>query len=236
MEKSEIQDALEHQHKMARVLRERLQQRELQEAQYGIDTPPQVLTEIQELTERIAGHDAEIARLQTLAVEEQLPLAAADYRASLADEWQRGGGQLPIGAVARLELRRLQLGVPSELAQSLAAEVRAGLARDALAELSQKDLGDLFAGYTQDIGTYLDTLALGQEAIGYERIARLLRQIATAIAYDPDTAAAALLPLIAADELLPAKEIEAILLRYARFYPFQYDQGLFARFLGHVGG
>ncbi len=234
MEKSEIQDALEHQHKMVRVLRERLQQRELQEAQYGIDTPPQVLTEIQELSERIAGHDAEIARLQTLAVEEQLPLAAADFRACLADEWQRGGGRLPLGAVARLELRRLQQGITAELAQSLTAEVRAGLARDTLAAISQKDLSDLFAGYTQDIGTYLDTLALGQEAVGYERIARLLRGIASAITYDPDTAAAEILPLIAADELLPAQEIEAVLLRYARFYPFQYDQSLFARFLGHL--
>ncbi|GAB4216972.1 MAG: hypothetical protein OHK0022_58770 [Roseiflexaceae bacterium] len=233
MNKTEIQDALEHQHKMVRVLRERLQQRELQEAQYGIDTPPQVLTEIQELTERIAAHDAEIARLQTLVVEEQLPLAAADYRASLADEWGRGGGRLPIGAVARLELRRLQLGIPVELAQSLTVEVRAGLARDALAPLSQKDLGDLFAGYTQDIGSYLDTLALGQDTAAYGRIALLLRQVAAAVAYDPATAAAAILPLLSADELLPPEEIEAILMRYARFYPYQYDQQLFAAFLGH---
>jgi hypothetical protein len=231
MDKSEIQDALEHEHKMIHILRQRLQQRELQEAQYGIDTPPQVLTEIQELRDRICGHEAEQARLQTLAVEEQFPLASAEFRVMLAEEWLRNGGRAGVASAARLELRRLQLGIPCEQAQQFTQEIRADLAHEALSQLSRKDLVDLFVSTGQAVGDYLDALESGYDGAAQERIARAFASLAGAISYDPQAAAADVLMAISADDLLPAAEIEQTLLRYARFYPYRYDQAAFSRFL-----
>lgn len=233
MDKTEIQDALEHQHKMIRILRGRLQQRELQEAQYGIDTPPQVLTELQELQERIRNHEAEQARLQTLAVEEQFPLASAEFRAQLAEEWQRGAGRVGVAGAARLELRRLQLGIPCDLAQQFTQEIRAALAHETLARLSLKDIVDLFVSPSQEVGDYLDSLVAGRDGVGQERVARAFACLADAVSYDPQQTATDVLLAVSAEDLLPAAEIEATLLRYVRFFPYRYDQAGFALFLGY---
>lgn len=233
MDKSEIQDAQEHQRNMIRILRERLQQRELQEAQYGIDTPPQVLTELQELQQRLRSHEAELARLQTLAVEEQFPLASAEFRVQLAEEWQRGVGRLGVAGAARLELRRLQLGIPCDQAQQFSQEIRAALAHETLAQLSLKDVVDLFISAGQEVGDYLDGLATGRDAAGQERVARAFACLADAISYDPRQAASDVLLAVSAEDLLPAAEIEALLLRYVRSFPYRYDPDTFTLFLSY---
>ncbi len=66
--KQELSEQLEHQCELLRILRRRLQQRQLQEAQQGFSTPPEIVTEIYDLSERIQQHEDEIERLQTLIV------------------------------------------------------------------------------------------------------------------------------------------------------------------------
>jgi hypothetical protein len=138
--KQEIDEALAHQQKMLRVLRQRLQQRELQEAQLGINVPPEVMTEIQALNERVRIHESEIERLQTLAAEGQLSVAEAEYRAILADVWGTPQGRPTVAGATRLELARLRLGVPIERAQALEHELRVALANETFSEIDSLSL------------------------------------------------------------------------------------------------
>lgn len=64
MDKKEVDEAIAHQKEMIRVLRKRLQQLELQKAQKGINTPPEIITEISSLSDNIHSHEIELQRLQ----------------------------------------------------------------------------------------------------------------------------------------------------------------------------
>lgn len=138
--KQEIDEALAHQQKMVRVLRQRLQQRELQEAQFGINAPPEVMTEIQALSDRVHAHEAEIARLQTLAAEGQLSVAEAEYRTLLADTWGTPEGRPSVAGATRQELARLRLGLMAERAQELEHEVRVALANETFSQIDSLSL------------------------------------------------------------------------------------------------
>ena len=71
MDRKEINETIEHQKKMIRTLRKRLEQLELQKAQTGINTPPHINTEILELKEEIDSREIELKRLQSLIDENQ---------------------------------------------------------------------------------------------------------------------------------------------------------------------
>jgi hypothetical protein len=134
-DKDEIARAIAHQQKMLRVRRQRLQQRELQEAQYGLNVPPEVNTEIHDLTERIQRHEAEIARLQTEAAVDKLSLAEVEYQVLLAEVWDTPKGLPTVIGYTRLELARLRLGIAPKRGRELAHDICAGLAEETFYQL-----------------------------------------------------------------------------------------------------
>lgn len=85
-EKQEIDETLNHLRKMLLILQQRLRHRELQEAQYGINVPPEIVTEISDLSERIRSYEAELRRLQSLSVEAEQYNPALSNKAQLPDK------------------------------------------------------------------------------------------------------------------------------------------------------
>src|SRR5262245_10578601 len=138
MEKGELEEQLSHQRKMVRALRQRLQQRELQDAQFGINAPPEVKSEMLELAERLRNHETEIVRLQTLAVQEQLSINEVEFRALLADAWDTPKGRPTVPSIAHLELARLRLGVSGQRAIDLEREIRFALAKETIANFDPR--------------------------------------------------------------------------------------------------
>jgi hypothetical protein len=143
IDRDEIGRKIEHQRKILRAVRSRLEQRELQEAQQGFGTPPEIVTEINDLTERIQRHEAEIARLQTEAAVDREPLSEVEYRALLAEAWGTPQGRPTVASVARLEQARLRLGIALPRAQELEHQIRVALAEEAVANIDARYLPGL---------------------------------------------------------------------------------------------
>src|SRR5262245_13955560 len=119
IDKQDLDEQLEHLPKVILALRRRLRVRELQEAEYGVNVPPEVANEIQSLNERIAKHEAELSRLKSIAVEDEVPLAEVEYRALLAQTWDTPSGRPTIAGGTKLDFDRLRLGVTPERAKEL---------------------------------------------------------------------------------------------------------------------
>ena len=66
--RTDILDQLEHARKMSLTTRARLRALEIQMAQRGSSTPPEILMEIETLTEHVKRHEVEVAQLETIAV------------------------------------------------------------------------------------------------------------------------------------------------------------------------
>jgi hypothetical protein len=128
--KKEIEDDLDHKNQIIHALRSRLRPSELQAAQRGISTPPEVMTEIATLTDQIQIQEDEIAKLESHAAECQLSLAEAEFRVTLAEVWDTPTGRPTAVGAARLELVRLRLGLSVERAQALAQEIRGAMVDD----------------------------------------------------------------------------------------------------------
>lgn len=135
MDKEELAEEIAHHQKMLRVLRRRLREREFQEVQYGIAVPPEITSDIHELTERIQRHEVQLTQLQTFSVEDQFPLAEVEYRALLAEAWDTPRGRPTVAVASRLELARLRLGISPELAAEIEGLVRGDLAEETIYNL-----------------------------------------------------------------------------------------------------
>lgn len=146
-EKTEILDELEHEKEMVVALRKHLRVLELQMAQFGIATPPHVLTEIDRLSEQIQRHETQAAQLETVAVEGELPLAEVEYRVLLAENWNTVQGRPTVVGATCLELARLRLGISPERAQQLEHDIRAALAREVISGLNDGFFTDYLQGY-----------------------------------------------------------------------------------------
>jgi hypothetical protein len=128
IDKDEIAEEIQHHTEMLRVLRRRLRERELQEVKHGINVPPEITSDLHDLTERVQRHESEITRLQTLAAEDKEPLGEVEYRAVLAEIWEKS--EPTYAGLTRLELIRLRHGILRERANELEKEVRAIVARE----------------------------------------------------------------------------------------------------------
>lgn len=62
----DIREEIEHHQKMITILRRRYRDREIQAAQYGIDVPPHITSEIELLEQKLASQERELNRLQQL--------------------------------------------------------------------------------------------------------------------------------------------------------------------------
>lgn len=185
--KQEIDEALAHQQKMLHVLRQRLYHRELQEAQFGINAPPEVMTEIQALNERVRIHEAELERLQTRAAEGQLSVAEAEYRTLLAEVWGTPEGRPTVTGATRLELARLRLGLAIERAQELEHELRVALAKETFSAIDSLSLFKLSRMRSIMVGK---EVAAQDTAKGYKRreMEATLQLIGRTIRLDASTA------------------------------------------------
>lgn len=130
IDKQDLDEQIEHHHEMLRILRRRLRVQERKEAEYGINVPAEVATEIMTLNERIAKHETELARLRSIAAEGEVPLAEAEYRAALAQAWEPG--RPTVAGQAHLEWVRVRSGIKPDRAEALEHEVRAALAEEAI--------------------------------------------------------------------------------------------------------
>jgi len=170
MTQQEIEEALAHQKNMLGVLRRRLQQRELQEVQYGINVPPEITSDIYILAERIRSYETELTRLETVAAEDHISLAEAQYRVLLAEVLGTPQGRPTLAGATRLELERLRLGVRSERAHSLENEIRQGLVQELFFDICFND----FAQFIYKLGSRQEqTLTKEQPLLILGRMIRL---------------------------------------------------------------
>lgn len=133
--KQEIVDALNHEEEMLKLRRKNLRKLELQDATYGLETPVHITNQMELLVSQIRRHEEEINRLQTLSVEDQIPVNEAEYRVILAKSWNTPLGQPTYTGQVRLEFARLRLHIAPEKAKTLELEVRKGLAHEVYAHL-----------------------------------------------------------------------------------------------------
>lgn len=123
-----------------RILRRRRAELQRQAAVSGRSVDPAVRIEIEDITAQLREHEAEVARLETLAAEGDQPLAEVEYRVQVAEAWDTPEGHPTVAGAARLELTRLRLGVSPERAAAIEHEVRVALVQQALTGL---DIGVL---------------------------------------------------------------------------------------------
>jgi hypothetical protein len=135
MPKEEIEVELEHVHSMLHILNERRRVLEEHQAQKGIDTEPQILTELKDIKDQIDELQNRGSELETRAVEDAISYPEAEYRVKLAQAWDTPYGRPTAQGKAQLELDRLHLGVTPERAQQLEHEIRVELAQQALSML-----------------------------------------------------------------------------------------------------
>jgi hypothetical protein len=133
IDKQDLDEQIEHHQEMLRILRRRLRVQERKEAEYGINVPAEVATEIMTLNERIAKHEADIARLRSIAAEGVIPLAEVEYRAALAQAWEPG--KPTVAGAAQLEWVRVRSGIKPKRAEELEQEVKIALAEEAISAI-----------------------------------------------------------------------------------------------------
>lgn len=136
--KDEVVSELEHHKEMIRVLRERRHILEKQAAQMGMRSPPETLMEIESLAQQIREREQEIANLKTIAVEDTVSLAEAEYRVNLVEVWNTFEGHPTVLGANRLELTRMRLGLEVDRAKELEHEIRTSLARETLSTVSRR--------------------------------------------------------------------------------------------------
>ena len=133
--KEEIAQQLEHQQELLRKRRANLQKLELQEANYAGNPPIDLINQLDRVGEQVRETEEEIARLKSLAAEDQLSLVEAEYRTLLAEVWNTPLGRPTVAGATRLELARLNMGLEPERAQELELEIREKLAVEAFESL-----------------------------------------------------------------------------------------------------
>lgn len=224
MTKQEIVDTLERQRGILRALRQRLHQRKLQEAQQGINTPPEVMTEIHDLTERVQNEEAETARLETVAAEAGLSLAEAEYRWLLAQAWDTEVGWPTVTNTTKLEYDRLRLKITFERAKEFELEIRIAKATEKINSVP-KELFEL-SGLKgrQFVDEYLP---LTESEIG-------LRLIGSAVRLHPATTIHLLSQRLPKGRNLKIKWLGGALLAANRVWPDQEEHKAFEQFLADL--
>jgi hypothetical protein len=158
--RADILDQLDHARKMALTMRTRLRVLEIQMAQRGSSTPPEILIEIETLTEQIKRHENEITRLEMSAVEGDLPLAEVEYRVLLAECWGLPQGRPSVVGAARLELARLRLGIAIERAQQMEQDIRSALAQEVISSVHDSFYTDYLQGFQHSFSNEFWTIGL----------------------------------------------------------------------------
>jgi hypothetical protein len=116
---------LSHQQKRLRVL-------QVQAAQQGFSTPPQIVVEIEELAEQIRSIESTLEQLEESIAQSCLPLAAAEYGLLVVQHLRAPHDRFSAAVWATLRVARLRLGITDELGLQIEKESRANVARQML--------------------------------------------------------------------------------------------------------
>lgn len=119
LSQEEIAEELASLQKIVRSLRRRRRELQSQEAIQGISSDPKIVMEIEDITVHIREHEEEIARFETIAAAEHVPVEVIEYHAILAQEWDQSVGHLKLAQRARLDWTRVRLGISLERAREM---------------------------------------------------------------------------------------------------------------------
>jgi hypothetical protein len=245
--KQEIEEELVHKNNIIRALRARLRPLEIQAAQKGINTPPEVMTEIGTLTDQIRVQEDEITKLESLAAEGQLSLAEVEYRVILAEAWDTPIGRPTAAGAARLELARLRLGLPPARAREIEKEVRVALVEEIFLEIDISPLlgqdrelpGSIGAVtveiYANEEGTVnVDRIEISQNLTISNPLESALRLIGKAIRLDPLTALRLLLQSLPREPTLDFTAFQTLLFTENRVWVNRDERIVFDNFLADL--
>jgi hypothetical protein len=200
LSKEEIAEELTSLQEILRAWRRRRRELERELATRGISADPAVRTEIEDITAQIREHEAERAQLETQAVEDQLSLAEAEYRALLADVLDTSHGRLTVAGRTRLELTRLGLGLELERAQELEQEIRAALVEETFNSIEADTLQHL--PLRMNVPSNSPGKLLTPD----------LHRIGRAVRLDPSTTIQVLLTRLEPDTTFPVEKLGALLI------------------------
>jgi hypothetical protein len=190
--KEELQRKFDHLADILKLLSERRYILERQAAQQGLQAPPQILMEIQDIAEQIRVREQELVQLKTHLVEDAAPLAEVEYRVLLAETWGTQKFQPSLLGTTKLELARLQLGIKPECARKIEREIRSELASEALSAISWRDVATVLTYISpldkkESNSIMQEMLHEGDAFESAKRIARnLVRGIVTVYVGDED--------------------------------------------------
>jgi hypothetical protein len=246
--RQEIEDELAHKNNLIRALRARLRPLELQAAQKGMNTPPEILTEISTLYEQVRVQEEEISRLESLAAEGQLSLAEAEYRMILAEAWDTPIGRPMVAGAARLELTRLKMGLSTERSGELEREVRIALVEEIFLKIdiapllgrqeSMAGIGSnsLTIGSYDNAQTHIDTVVLNQQVTLLNPLESALRLIGKAIRLDPHTALKLFLLIWPGDATLDLAKFQDLLFTENKVWIHRDEHVIFDTFITDLSG
>ena len=110
----------------------RLRVLEVQAAQQGFSTPPQIVVEIEELAEQIRSTESTFGELEESIAQSCLPLAAAEYGLLVVQHLRAPNDRFSAAVGATLRVARLRLGITDEQGLQIEKESRANVAREML--------------------------------------------------------------------------------------------------------
>src|SRR6266540_847696 len=119
----EIAEELASLQEILHTLHRRRRELQKKHAVRGLDTPAEVLIEIEDMTKQIHAYEEEI-----------------EYQAMLAEEWDKCSGRLKLAQRARLDWARVRLGIALERAQVMEHTVRTQMAEELFEDLNLRYL------------------------------------------------------------------------------------------------
>lgn len=149
LSKDEIAEELNSLGEIMRALRRRRRELQKKHAARGIDTPVEVLTEIEDVSEQLRAYKEEVATLKAWAAADHAPITEVEYQAKLAEEWDASAGRLKLAQRTRLDWMRVRLGITPERAQAMEHTLRAQLAEELFDDLNLNYLPHKFSNVSQ---------------------------------------------------------------------------------------
>jgi len=136
----EIAEELASLQEILHTLHRRRRELQKKHAVRGLDTPAEVLIEIEDMTKQIHAYEEEIAQFEARAAADQVPVEEIEYQAMLAEEWDKCSGRLKLAQRARLDWARVRLGIALERAQVMEHTVRTQMAEELFEDLNLRYL------------------------------------------------------------------------------------------------
>ena len=136
LSKEEIAEELASLREILHAWRRRRRELQKKHAIRGLDTPAEVLIEIEDMTKQIYAYEEEITRLEAMVAADHVPVEEIEYRAMLAEEWDKSSGRLKHAQCTRLDWARVRLGISLQQAQPLEQAIRMQIAEELFDDLT----------------------------------------------------------------------------------------------------